>query len=315
MFSAKSLLALLCGVTLTSVSFGIGAVTAACAQEPQVSIVSRPSRANHILTKTSAALRVDVKLVPIPVTVSDALGRPVSGLTSGDFRVFEDNVEQKIVSLTTEDAPISLGIVFDTSASMNKKLEGSVAAVEHFLKTNVPADEYLLLRFSDRPELMTSFTNDVSEISTWLHSFRASGWTALYDAIYIGVHRMRNAKNPRKALLVLSDGGDNRSRYTATETKRLVEESDVRIYSVSLMETSRVLQQLCNHTGGAMVRVHQMRDLPEAMDKVSRELRSYYVLYYHSTNAQKDGKYRKVRLQVQQPQVRASWRHGYHAPE
>jgi VWFA-related protein len=126
------------------------------------------------------------------------------------------------------------------------------------------------------------------------------------------IHKMKTAKNSRKALLILSDGEDNKSRYTAGETRRLVEEADVRIYAVSLLESSRVLEQIADDTGGGMVRVRKMSELPEAMEKVSRELRSHYVLYYYSTNPQRDGRYRRVRVQVNQPQVHASWRRGYY---
>jgi Ca-activated chloride channel family protein len=314
MVSAQNLLTFVGGIAMFAASFGAKAAAAdpPAPDEPQVTIVSRNKPHRHISVKSSSDLRVDVKLVPIPVTVFDSLDRPVEGLTSNDFHLFEDNVEQKIVSVNTEDSPVSLGVVFDTSASMNNKLQSSVAAVDQFLTSNVPGDEYLLVRFSDRPQLISGFTDDISDISGWLHSFHASGWTGLYDAIYMSIHKMKGAKNPRKALLVFSDGGDNSSRYTATETRRLVEEVDVRIYSVSLMESSHVLQQISDDTGGGMVRVRKIGELPEAMEKVSRELRSYYVLYYYSTNPQRDGRYRRVRLQVNRPQVHASWRRGYY---
>jgi Ca-activated chloride channel homolog len=312
--SANRFLVFLGGVTVIAASFSTVAAPAAPQGNPQVTTVSGPQLAKTKYFKSSASLRVDVKMVPIPVAVSDLLGRPISGLTLKDFHLFEDNVEQKIVSVMTEGEPISLGIIFDTSASMNHKLDTSVAAVEEFLKTNVPGDEYLLVKFSTRPELIADFTDNVSEISGWLHSFQADGRTALYDAIHLGIHKMRTAKNTRKALMILSDGGDNSSRYTAVETRRLVEEADVRIYSVSLKEWSHVLEQVSDETGGEMVKVHRMSELPGAMEKVSRDLRSHYVLYYYPTNPQRDGRYRKVRLQVNQARVHASWRRGYYAP-
>jgi VWFA-related protein len=309
MFSGQGFWAFFGAVTIVGASFG---TEAAAQDEPQVTIASRSNVTSDTHVRSSPALRVDVNLVPIPVTVSDLMGRPVEGLTASDFHLFEDKVEQKIVSVNTEDSPISLGLVFDTSASMSNKLGGSVAAVEQFLKSKVPGDEYLLVGFSDRPELITGFTDDVSEISSWLHSFHATGWTGLYDAIYMSIHKMKASKNPRKALLVLSDGGDNSSRYTAAETRRLVEEADVRIYSVGLLESSHILEQISDDTGGGMVRVRNMSELPEVMEKLSRELRSHYVLFYYSTNPQKDGRYRRVRVQVNQPQVHASWRRGYY---
>src|SRR5215471_13938848 len=164
---------------------------------------ARPGRAPDALIPRS--IRADVKVVLIPVTVNDPFDRPVAGLSKEDFHVFEDNVEQKIVYLSLEDAPASVGLIFDASGSMRNKIETSVAAVEQFFETTVPGDEFLLVRFSDRPHLTTGFTGDTGEISGWLHSFRAQGWTALNDAIYLGIHKMKAAKNACKALLVLSD--------------------------------------------------------------------------------------------------------------
>ena len=168
------------------------------------------------------------------------------------------------------------------------------------------------------PHLMTGFTDDIEEISGWLHSIRAGGWTALHDAIYLGVQKMKKAKNARRALLVLSDGGDNNSRYSAPEIRNLVREADVRVYSVGLLlgllQGSRLLEKISEETGGRMIKVRKLDELPSAIEKLSRDLRSQYVLGYYSSNAQNDGRYRKVRVQVNQPTVHASWRHGYYAP-
>ena len=282
--------------------------------DSRVAIVARPHAAKHT-DAASANLRLDVRVVLIPVTVTDPLGRPVQGLRPDEFQLFEDNVEQKIVYVTTEEAPVSIGVIFDCSGSMANKIETSIAAVEQFFATTLPGDEFLLIKFNDRPHLITGFTNDISELSGWLHSFRPAGWTALNDAIYMGIQKMKAAKNARKALLILSDGGDNNSRYSNMETRRLVQEADVRIYSVSLLQASRFLEQISDETGGGMVRVRKMSELPEAIEKVSRDLRSHYVLGYYSNNPQNDGRYRKVRVHVNQPTVHASWRRGYYSLE
>jgi VWFA-related protein len=146
---------------------------------------------------------------------------------------------------------------------------------------------------------------------------RAGGWTALHDAIYLGIHKMKSARNPRKALLVLSDGGDNNSRYSASEIRDLVREADVRVYSIGLtlgmLQGSRFLERISDETGGRMIRVRKLDQLPEAIETLSRDLRSQYLLGYYSSNPQNDGRYRKVRVQVDQPTVRASWRRGYYA--
>jgi Ca-activated chloride channel family protein len=286
--------------------------------EARVAITPRVPQARDLAGRTAGNIRLDVKVVLIPVSVTDIWDRPIAGLRKEDFHLYEDNVEQKIAYLSNEEAPASVGLIFDSSGSMANKIETSIAAVDQFFKTNLPGDEFLLVKFSDRPHLMTGFTDDIEEISGWLHSIRAGGWTALHDAIYLGVQKMKKAKNARRALLVLSDGGDNNSRYSAPEIRNLVREADVRVYSVGLLlgllQGSRLLEKISEETGGRMIKVRKLDELPSAIEKLSRDLRSQYVLGYYSSNAQNDGRYRKVRVQVNQPTVHASWRHGYYAP-
>ena len=284
------------------------------ANESSVSVGRRAPLNSTLNPPGSRSIRLDIKVVQIPVTVTDVLDHPVGGLRKDDFHLFEDNVEQEIAYLSTEEAPVSVGLIFDASGSMRNKIDTSVATVDQFFQTSLPGDEYLLVRFSTLPHLLTGFTADTNEISGWLHATQPSGWTALYDAIYLGIQKMKGSKNQRRALLVLSDGGDNNSRYTAPEIRSLVREADVRIYSLGLLQGSRFLERISEESGGRMLQVHKMADLPEAMDKLSRDLRSQYVLGYYSSNAQNDGRYRHVRVQVTQPAVRASWRRGYYAP-
>ena len=277
--------------------------------------VARRAPLNPGLNPTGTRnIRLDIKVVQIPVTVTDVLDRPVRGLRKDDFHLFEDNVEQEVAYLSTEEAPVSVGLIFDSSGSMRNKIDTSVAAVDQFFQTNLPGDEFLLVQFSTVPHLLTGFTPNTSEISGWLHASQPNGWTALYDAIYLGIQKMKASKNPRRALLILSDGGDNNSRYTAPEIRSLVREADVRIYSLGLLQGSHFLERISDETGGRMIHVHKMGDLPDAMEKLSRDLRSHYVLGYYSSNGQNDGRYRHVRVQVTQPSVRASWRRGYYAP-
>ena len=284
----------------------------------RVAITPRVPLGRDLAGRRAANIRLDVKVVLIPVSVTDIWDRPIAGLRKEDFHLYEDNVEQKIAYLSNEEAPASVGLIFDSSGSMANKLETSIAAVDQFFKNSLPGDEFLLVRFSDRPHLMTGFTDDIEEISGWLHSIRAGGWTALHDAIYLGVQKMKKAKNARRALLVLSDGGDNNSRYSAPEIRNLVREADVRVYSVGvllgLLQGSRLLEKISEETGGRMIKVRKLDELPSAIEKLSRDLRSQYVLGYYSSNSQNDGRYRKVRVTVNQPTVHASWRHGYYAP-
>jgi VWFA-related protein len=302
-----------------SASLSVGfAEDGGIASDAKVAITPRVPLGRDLAGRTAANIRLDVKVVLIPVSVTDTWDRPITGLRKEDFHLYEDNVEQKIVYLSNEEAPASVGLIFDASGSMANKLETSIAAVDQFFKTTLPGDEFLLVRFSDRPHLMTGFTDDIDEISGWLHSIVAGGWTALHDAVYLGVQKMKKAKNARRALLILSDGGDNNSRYSAPEIRNLVREADVRVYSVGLLlgllQGSRFLEKISEETGGRMIKVRKLDELPAAIEKLSRDLRSQYVLGYYSSNAQNDGRYRKVRVQVNQQTVHASWRHGYYAP-
>jgi VWFA-related protein len=142
----------------------------------------------------------------------------------------------------------------------------------------------------------------------------AAGWTALNDAIYLGIQKMKPAKNSRKVILVLSDGGDNNSRYSTREIRNLVRESGVSVYSISFYQGSRLLEGLADETGGRLIHVRRLSELPDAIEKLSRVIRSQYVLSYYSSSSQNDGKYHRVRVELSEPALRVSWRHGYYAP-
>ena len=167
-------------------------------------------------------------LVLINVTVTDPLNRFVTGLEKEHFRLYEEKVEQEITQFSSEDAPISIGLVFDTSGSMGAKLQKSRQAAAEFFKTANPADEFFLVQFNDRPELVVPFTTDTDKIQSALTFTQSKGRTALLDSVYLAMNEMKRAHNPRKALLIISDGGDNSSRYTETEIKNRVREADVR---------------------------------------------------------------------------------------
>ena len=294
------------------------AVFGACAlsqDTPQVNIIPRfrptPGR-------REPSIRLDVKMVMIPANVTDKNDHPVMDLHRENFHVFEDAVEQKIESFSIDQAPVSLGIVFDASGSMRNKIDKSFTAVEQFLKTSLPGDEYFLVQFNDVPKLRTPFTPDTDEIVASLSFIRPEGWTAMFDAIYVAVNQMRLAKNPRKALLILSDGGDNNSRYSGGEVINLLREADVRLFAIGLFDNARYLKKAAEDTGGAMVSVHNINDLPDAVDKLSSQLRSQYLLGYYPVKVQNDGKFHKVKVLVSQAanslKLHTSWRHGYYAP-
>jgi VWFA-related protein len=298
----------------------------------QVTIVPRPKPGGEkaeVLPRGN--IRVDSTLVLIPVTVTDPLNRFVTGLDKENFKVLEDKKEQTISQFSSEDAPLSVGVIFDCSGSMGKKLEKSRLAVAQFFKTSNPEDEFFLVQFNDRADLIQSFTRNLEEIQNRLTFTQSKGRTALLDAVYLGLHEMKKGKNPRKALLVISDGGDNNSRYTEGEIKNLVKEADVQIYAIGIYEPlgargrtpeeasgQGLLTEIAEQTGGRQYSVDNLNELPDVAAKIGVELRNQYVLGYSPQNQEHDGKYRRVQVKLVQPRglppLRAFWRMGYYAP-
>jgi Ca-activated chloride channel homolog len=301
-------------------------------QDAKVAIEPRPKAASPNAGRVPRPnIRVDSTLVLIPVTVTDPLNRFVTGLEREHFRIFEDKVEQHVAHFTSEDAPLSVGLVFDASGSMGSKLSKSRQAATQFFKTANPEDEFFLIQFSERPEVVVPFTNNTEEIQNRLAFTNSKGRTALLDAIYMAMNQMKKARNPRKAILVISDGGDNSSRYTQTEIRNLVREADVQIYAIGIFEPvanrgrtaeelsgPSLLTEVAEQTGGRHFPVENLNELPDIAAKVGIELRNQYVLGYTPSNQQRDGKYRRVVIKVVQPRglppLRAFWRLGYYAP-
>jgi VWFA-related protein len=296
-----------------------------------ISIAQRPKPVEPSTPQPKANIRIDTNVVLVPVSVNDPLNRFVTGLDQDVFKVFEDKVEQKLVSFGSEDAPLSIGIVFDTSGSMGSKLERSRQAVAEFFKTANPEDEAFLVEFNDRPQLVTPFTHNLEDIQNRLTFTQSKGRTALLDGLYLALHTMKKAKNPRKAILLISDGGDNSSRYTETEVKNLVKEADVQIYAIGIYEGigSRgrtaeeaagpgLLTDISEPTGGRHFVVDNLAELPDVAAKIGIELRNQYVLGYSPSNQARDGKYRRILVKLVQPRgfppLHAFWRTGYYAP-
>ena len=274
-----------------------------------------------------ADIRVDSNLVLVPVSVTDFRNRLVTGLQAGEFRVFEGKTEQKVLQLSSEDAPLSVGIVFDSSGSMSDKLPNARQAVAEFLHTANPGDEFFLVRFSGKAELAVPFTRSQGEIQNRLVFANSAGKTALLDAICLALHYLRNAANERKALLVISDGGENASRYGKSEIRQMLEESDVWLYALGICPTRfrafpeeelagpRLLTEIAEETGGREIPVHQARELPAAAAEIGFELRNRYVLAYRPEDAACDGKYHRVQVRlVGHRFTHLSFRSGYYAP-
>jgi Ca-activated chloride channel homolog len=278
--------------------------------------------------KAGGLIRMNVDMVLVPITVTDPMNRLVTGLEQTDFQVYENNGQQKIRSFASEDAPVSIGIIFDLSGSMTSKLIRARESILQFVKTANPEDEFFVIGFNDRPELIEDFTSSVEDIQARLATVRSGHRTALLDAIYYGVAKMKDARHERKALLVVSDGGDNRSRYTEGEVRSQVRESDVEIYSIGIFDPyaatpeertgPMLLNELCEETGGRLFRVDDISEMGDIAEKISTELRNQYVIGYTPKDLSRDGKWRKVKVKLNPPSglppLTVHARTGYYAP-
>jgi Ca-activated chloride channel homolog len=273
-------------------------------------------------------LRKDVDLVLVPVTITDPMNRLVTGLEKENFELTDNGKPQEIRHFSSEDAPISLGVIFDISGSMSDKIDKSRQAVVEFFRTANPQDEFFLITFSDKPELLVDYTSSVEDIQDKLVYAIPKGRTALLDAIYLGMSRMRQAHYERKALLIISDGGDNHSRYTESEIKSMVREADVQIYAIGLFdpyfktpeerEGPAMLTDITDVTGGRTFVINSPNELADVATKIGIELRNQYILGYRPSDPLKNGKWRKIKVKLNPPKglppLHVYAKTGYYAP-
>jgi Ca-activated chloride channel family protein len=266
-------------------------------------------------------LQANVELVLVPVTITDPMNRLVTGLDKENFALFEGKDQQDIKHFSSEDAPVSLGVIFDMSGSMSSKIERAREAVIEFFKTANPQDEFFMITFADKPEEISDFTQSIEDIQGKLVYTVPKGRTALLDAIYLGVSKMRQAKYPKKSLLVISDGGDNHSRYTEGEIKSVVKEADLLMYAIGTPEEQlgpALLGDLTELTGGRAFTIDNPNDLADVATKIGIELRNQYVLGYRPKNPAHDGKWRKIKVKLIPPKglppLRVYAKTGYYAP-
>jgi len=284
-----------------------------------------------VVIKPNRLIRTNVSLALVNVTVTDPYNRLVTGLEPDNFRVFEDNVEQEIASFSSEDVPISIGVVFDVSGSMGNKIGKAREAAVQFFKTANTADEFFLVSFNERAELTSEFTNSVEDLQSRMALTATKGRTALLDAIYLGLSQMRGARNAKRALLIISDGGDNHSRYNENDIKRLVKEADTQLYAIGIFDPlgyrSRTPEELngpslltdvTDMTGGRVFSVERIEDLPDIATKIGMELRNQYVLGYRPSNKTHDARWRKVKVKLRPPRglppLSVYAKTGYYAP-
>jgi Ca-activated chloride channel family protein len=287
-----------------------------------------PAASGSGLSAHVRPLKVDVDLVLVPVTITDPLNRLVTGLEKENFQLYEGSTQQQIRTFSSEDAPVSLGVIFDSSGSMSSKMDRAKEAVLEFFKTANPQDEFFMITFSDEPEEVSEFTSSVDEIQSKLIFAVPRRRTALLDAIYMGVSKMRQAKYPKKALLIISDGGDNHSRYTENEIKSVVKEADVMVYAIGIYDRyasaieerlgPQLLSDITELSGGRAFTIDNPNDLGDVATKIGVELRNQYVLGYRPSKIVRDGKWRKIKVKLLPPKglppLRVYARTGYYAP-
>ncbi len=280
--------------------------------------------------RRAASLRIDTNLVLVPVSVLDPQNHPVTGLEKEHFRVLEDRVEQAITHFSMDDEPVAVGLVFDISGSMGPKLQKSRQAAAEFFRTSNSDDEFFLVEFNDQPKLVVPLTQNADEIQNQLTWAQSKGRTALLDAVFMSLSEMKKSKKNRKALLIISDGGDNSSRYSEGEVKKLVRENDVLIYAIGVFESAGgrsrtteeaggpgLLNDLCEQTGGRHLPA-DVAELPDIAAKIGVELRNRYVLGYTPVSQPRDGRYHTLQVKVVPPKglpvLRPYFRRGYFAP-
>jgi Ca-activated chloride channel homolog len=306
---------------------------------PQSSNPTPPPARVNVIGKDTPGLKItpgkvirsDVDLALVNVTVTDPYNRLVTGLEQDNFRVFEDTMEQEIVSFSSEDVPISIGVIFDFSGSMSNKVDKAREAALQFFKTANPQDEFFLVSFNERAELTSTFTNSVEDLQSRMLLTSPKGRTALLDAIYLGLSQMRGAHNAKRALLILSDGGDNHSRYNESDIKRLVKEADTQLYAIGIYDPlgyrnrtpeelngPSLLAEITELTGGRVFAVEHLNDLPDIASKIGMELRNQYVLGYKPSNHTHDARWRKIKVKLRAPKglppLTVYSKTGYYAP-
>lgn len=277
------------------------------------------------------AMRVDVNLVLVPVTVTDQMNRLVTTLDKEDFTLYEGEARQDIRYFSTEDAPISVGLIVDLSGSMGNKIDNVHAAVDQFFKNANPEDDYFVVTVSDTPRMLADTTQSIGTIQEKLSSVAPGGYTALLDGIYLAECKLRSARYQRRALVIISDGGDNVSRYKLGEIKALVQEANAQVYAIGLFDGIPVfksieekfgrhlLTQITDASGGRTIGVDNSAKIPQVAATISRELRSQYVLGYQPKNVARDGKWRKIKVTLTRREhaspLQAFYKKGYPGPE
>jgi Ca-activated chloride channel family protein len=270
-----------------------------------------------VARQRAPSLKVDVDLVVVSITVLDRNSRYVGSLPRTSFHLWEDKVEQTIAEFSVEDAPMSLGILLDTSQSMSSGLPIASRNAGECLELGTKSDEYFLMLFSENVYTLTEFTSELARLQSRLRYIKSSGNTSLHDALYAGIATLKHGANPRKAMVVVTDGYENSSRQPGWKVREAVRESDLQIYSIG-NTGSGLLNELSEISGGRSLSGYTGKALQGICNEVVRELKSQYTIAYKSTNTARDGKWREIRVRVNPPpglgRLTARSRTGYYAP-
>lgn len=296
---------------IAAASVALPVAPGARAQQTQEGATPVAPPASQAAPAANDGLKLSRDVVTVHVTVSDPYGRFVTGLEKTHFEVFDDKVKQQIEFFNDDDAPITLGIIFDVSGSMSSKLQRSTHALRRFIETSHNDDEFFLVGFNQRAQLVRDFTTSGDTIVNSLTLIAPDGRTALYDATYLGVEKARQGRHTKRALLVISDGQDNNSRYTFKELRDLVKESDVQLYAIGIVDLMRdsdlgpygesVLEELARSTGGRAFFPSSEVELVDVCTQIALELRHQYSIGYYPTTDIRDGKWHKIRVKVDAP--------------
>jgi Ca-activated chloride channel family protein len=290
----------------------------------------------------AATFRADTRIVLVPVTVTDHHWKTITGLQAKDFNISDDQVSQQIVSFGTEDAPCSVGLVLDVSGSMQNTLGVVKDGARAFVKAAGPDDEFLLLTVSTTPTAGSEFTTDTADVEESIARTRPGGFTALIDTVYLGLNHMRKARNPHRALVIVSDGMDNRSQYSKSELLRVALEADVQIYAIIIdngaagssasmvpfrpslvakpgdqaaqRQGPNLLEELADKTGGLYFHARNNTQVTEGLTKAGQALRNEYMIGYQAAVSDRSGKWHKIRVKTTVPKVNVYARSGYYAP-
>jgi Ca-activated chloride channel homolog len=286
-----------------------------------------------------STFRSDTGMVLVPVTVTDRSGKSIEGLQRENFTVFDDQMRQPIVSFGRDDSPASIGVILDVSGSMRNTLSLAQDVTHAFFKAANPQDEFFLMTVSSKPDAVSGFTTDIATLEKSVQNSRSSGMTALIDTVYLGLRAMRPARWPRRAILILSDGMDNYSRYSKSELMRAALEADVQIYTIAVSnpaagasggiyrpvgalkpidmarahEGDNLLEEISVKTGGLHFQIDKESQATTAASKAGEAIRNEYVIGYRAPDSNASGKWHRIRVTADVPRTRVSARNGYYS--